>query len=217
MVYESYLSSAQACFICFSPFPAFGINQSEAEILFGKSNKNGLLFCCQFFALSKCEIGFDTTYQLASLDLSERDERMIWHLRILDTTANCKNPSQLLLHTHLFYNYPSNPIIRGIEQSEMFCTHTHGLALFNPSPLITCSREFAIFFLLLLKNFSKWGIFHLVVHPTFSKQTVNETFTAFSKIANGVVQIRIFKICVLSLPKIDFFLDQEDHFSRRNA
>ena len=94
-------------------FPHF--HKSEAEILFGKSNKNGLLFCCQFFALSKCEIGFDTTYQLASLDLSERDERMIWHLRILDTTANCKNPSQLLLHTHLFYNYPSNPIIRRIE------------------------------------------------------------------------------------------------------
>ena len=130
---------------------------------------------------------------------------MIWHLRILDTTANCKNPSQLLLHTHLFYNYPSNPIIRGIEQSEKCFAHIHMVWLSSTPPLSSHARvNLQFFFLLLLKNFSKWGIFHLVVHPTFSKQTVNETFTAFSKMANGVVQIRIFKICVLSLPKIDF-------------
>ena len=137
-------------------------------------------------------------YQLASLDLSERDERMIWHLRILDTTANCKNPSQLLLHTHLFYNYPLTLLLE--ESNSLKCfAHTHMVWLSSTPPLSSHARvNLQFFFLLLLKNFSKWGIFHLVVHPTFSKQTVNETFTAFSN------KIRISKICVLSLPKKDF-------------
>ena len=106
-------------------------------------------------------------------------------------------------HSSILYN----PLTLLLEESNSLkCfAHTHMVWLSSTPPLSSHARvNLQFFFLLLLKNFSKWGIFHLVVHPTFSKQTVNETFTAFSNIADGVVQIRISKICVLSLPKKDF-------------